>query len=187
MGAAALIEHLLSELRGNDDTIGDQGLRTVWDYTGDVTRFIFRNNMTDFIEVRRAPLDADDPMNPTQPHQILRHNTTRAGARALQSAKETRAQFPTSFYAMAMDSAASAWDSEGPPIRVGGESGWIATQVMRVVSRDGRMRRWIWELRKHRRPPKMGQWYVESVGSSDRNGSFEPDGDPSALGDTQPD
>ena len=55
----------------------------------------------------------------------------------------------------------------------GTERCWIATQVMRTVSNDGRMRRWQWEVRKHRRPPNMGAWYVESIGSSDKNGNFD--------------
>ena len=32
-----------------------------------------------------------------------------------------------------------------------------------------------WELRKNKRPPNLNCWYVESIGSSDRNGEFEPE------------
>ena len=31
----------------------------------------------------------------------------------------------------------------------------------------------IWELRKRRRPPRMGEWYIESIGSSDADGTFD--------------
>eukprot|EP00985_Skeletonema_marinoi_P002588 scaffold1064_cov209-Skeletonema_marinoi.AAC.13 len=54
-----------------------------------------------------------------------------------------------------------------------GESGWIATQVIKTVSSEGRLRRWQWELRKNKRPPCLGCWKIESIGSSDRNGDFE--------------
>jgi hypothetical protein len=62
--------------------------------------------------------------------------------------------------------------------RVGGGNSnnhdfWIATQVMRTVSTDGRLRRWQWELRKRRQPPNLNCWYVESIASSDRQGQFE--------------
>eukprot|EP00966_Prymnesium_polylepis_P328179 7383983-Prymnesium_polylepis.2 len=69
------------------------------------------------------------------------------------------------------------WELEGSINFVNGDSDacWIATQLMKMVSSDGRMRRWQWELRKHRRPPLLGAWYVESIGSSDRLGNFEVD------------
>ena len=93
----------------------------------------------------------------------------------IEDAHETAEALPTSFYGMAMNG--KAWVMEGSLTLVGGdpESAWIATQIMRTVSSDGRMRRWQWELRKHRRPPNMGAWYVESIGSSDRKGEFEID------------
>ena len=69
-----------------------------------------------------------------------------------------------------------SWELEGKLNRVGGEDGWIATQIMRTVSSDGRVRRWQWELRKHRRPPNQGAWFVESIGSSDRLGNFDLEG-----------
>jgi hypothetical protein len=47
---------------------------------------------------------------------------------------------------------------------------------MRTVASDGRVRRWQWELRRQRRPPDMGAWLVESIGSSDREGNFDIDG-----------
>lgn len=94
----------------------------------------------------------------------------------IESAHETADQYPTSFYGMAMFG--RTWELEGNINMVGGDesSCWIATQVMKTVSCDGRMRRWQWELRKHRRPPLMGAWYVESIGSSDRLGNFDVEG-----------
>jgi hypothetical protein len=91
----------------------------------------------------------------------------------IESAHETADQWPTSFYGCAFYG--KQWSMETPLNRVGGQDGWIATQVMKTVSSDGRMRRWQWELRKHRRPPNLGAWFVESIGSSDRKGKFEPD------------
>jgi hypothetical protein len=91
----------------------------------------------------------------------------------IESAHETANQFPTSFYGVAMYG--KSWKMETPLNRVGGSDGWIATQVMKTVSSDGRMRRWQWELRKNRRPPDLGVWLVDSIGSSDRKGNFEAD------------
>jgi hypothetical protein len=83
-----------------------------------------------------------------------------------------RLAFPTSFYGAAMNS--QSWDLETEINRVGGEDGWIATQVMKTISSDGRLRRWQWrELRKNKRPPCLGCWKVENIASSDRNGDFE--------------
>ena len=83
---------------------------------------------------------------------------------------------PTSFYGTAMNG--QSWEMEGTMNMVGGDPAraWIATQIMKTVSSDGRMRRWQWELRMHRRPPLMGAWYVESIGSSDRLGNFDIEG-----------
>ena len=130
---------LMAALANNDSPTRDHGLRAMWEYSGDTTRWIFRNNRTEFVE----------------------------------SAHETAAQFATSFYGAAMRG--RRWALEGPLNRVGGADGWIATQVMRTVSADGRVRRWQWELRRQRRPPGMGTWYVESIGSSDREGNFDPE------------
>lgn len=91
----------------------------------------------------------------------------------IESAHETADRFPTSFYGCAMYS--KSWSMETELNRVGGENGWIATQVMKTISSDGRLRRWQWELRKNKRPPNMGCWFVESIGSSDRKGQFEPE------------
>ena len=44
---------------------------------------------------------------------------------------------------------------------------------METVARDDRKRKWIWELRKRRRPQRMGEWYIESIGSSDADGAFD--------------
>jgi len=41
------------------------------------------------------------------------------------------------------------------------------------TSSDGRIRRWQWEMRKRRRPPGLGEWYIESIGSSNKDGEFE--------------
>ena len=100
---------------------------------------------------------------------IFQHNITDF----IQSAHDTARDFPTSFYGAAMNG--RSYEMETAVNRVGGPEGWIATQVMKTISSDGRLRRWQWELRQHRRPPQMGCWYVESIGSSDRNGQFEPE------------
>jgi hypothetical protein len=93
----------------------------------------------------------------------------------IRSAHETAEQWPTSFYGVAMHG--QSWEIESGINRVGGDDGWIATQVMKTISSDGRMRRWQWELRKNRRPPGQGLWLVETIGSSDRKGNFEADPD----------
>ena len=100
---------------------------------------------------------------------IFQHNITEF----IESAHETADTMVTSFYGTAMNG--KEWRVEQPLNRVGGEDGWIATQVVKTASSDGRVRRWQWELRKHRRPPNMGAWYVESIGSSDRKGTFDPE------------
>lgn len=100
---------------------------------------------------------------------IFEHNITDF----IESAHETANEFNTSFYGNAFYS--QSWNIETDLNRVGGKDGWIATQVMKTVSSDGRVRRWQWELRKIRRPPNLGCWFVESIGSSDRKGNFEPD------------
>ena len=89
----------------------------------------------------------------------------------IESCHETANEFPTSFYGVAIYG--QSWELETEINRVGGEDGWIATQVMKTISSDGRLRRWQWELRKNKRPPCLGCWKVESIGSSDRNGDFE--------------
>ena len=89
----------------------------------------------------------------------------------IESCHETAEEFPTSFYGVAING--QSWNIETKVNRVGGESGWIATQVIKTVSSDGRLRRWQWELRKNKRPPCLGCWKIESIGSSDRNGDFE--------------
>lgn len=91
----------------------------------------------------------------------------------IESAHETADQFPTSFYGSAMYG--KSWEMEREMTRIGGEDGWIATQVMKTIASDGRLRRWQWELRKNKRPPQLGVWFVESIGSSDRKGQFEPE------------
>lgn len=100
---------------------------------------------------------------------IFKHNLTDF----IESAHETAGTMATSFYGVAMKG--KEWSMETRLNRVGGEDGWIATQVMKTVTWDGRIRRWQWELRKHRRPPHLGALYVESIASSDRKGNFEAD------------
>ncbi|KAL7467992.1 hypothetical protein ACHAXS_008213 [Conticribra weissflogii] len=89
----------------------------------------------------------------------------------IESCQNTAEEFPTSFYGVAMNG--QSWDLETNLRRVGGTDGWIATQIMKTISSDGRLRRWQWELRKNRRPPCLGCWNVESIRSSDRHGHFE--------------
>ena len=83
----------------------------------------------------------------------------------IESCHETANEFPTSFYGVAMYG--KAWKVVTDINRVGGKNGWIATQVMKSISSDDRLRRWQWELRKNRRPPDF------QFASSDRNGAFE--------------
>ena len=133
---------LMEALAKNDFPDVDAGLRAMWAFASDATRFIYQNNMTEFIE----------------------------------DAHETANTLPTSFYGAAMHG--RKWEMEGTLNMVGGpsDSCWIATQVMQTVSSDGRFRRWQWELRRHRRPPNLGAWYVESIGCSDRRGNFDIQG-----------
>jgi len=128
---------IMNALKNNDTPHKDAGMMLVWEFTTDTTKYIFKNNITEFIE----------------------------------SCHETADEFPTSFYGVAMYG--QSWDVESGINRVGGEDGWIATQVMKTISSDGRLRRWQWEIRKNKRPPCLGCWKVESIGSSDRNGDFE--------------
>lgn len=89
----------------------------------------------------------------------------------IESAHETADTLPTSFYGAAMNGL--SWEME-TDINVLGTDGWIATQVMKTKTYDGRVRRWQWELHRNRRPPCLGCWMVDSIGSSDRKGNFEP-------------
>lgn len=130
---------LMTALKLNDIPDSDSGLRSMWAFAGGNTHYIFKHNITEFIE----------------------------------SAHETANTLPTSFYGVAMN--AKSWEMEGKLNRVGGDDGWIATQVMRTVCSDGRVRRWQWELRKNKRPPQLGCWFVDSIASSDRRGNFEAD------------
>lgn len=140
LGPEEIVPLVMDALGNNDVPIADAGLGLVWAFATDTTKFLFKNNVTDFIE----------------------------------SCHETADEFPTSFYGSAMDGL--SWSIESPINRVGGDddNGWIATQVIKTISSDGRMRRWQWELRKNRRPPDLGCWRIESIGSSDRNGEFVP-------------
>ena len=89
----------------------------------------------------------------------------------IESCHQTADEFPTSFYGVAMNGI--SWEIETGINRVGGEDGWIATQVMKSYSSDGRMRRWQFELRKNKRPPCLNCWRIDNIASSDRNGDFE--------------
>ena len=131
---------LMDALKENDVPTANSGLQSVWAFSSDTSKFIYKNNITEFIE----------------------------------DAHETANSLPTSFYGAAMY---GQYIMEGELRMVGGNADpWIATQIMRTTSSDGRMRRWQWELRKHRRPPNLGAWYVESIGSSDRKGNFDIEG-----------
>mmetsp|Transcript_310 Transcript_310/g.857 ORF Transcript_310/g.857 Transcript_310/m.857 type:complete len:362 (-) Transcript_310:21-1106(-) len=89
----------------------------------------------------------------------------------LKDARETADEFPTSFYGNAIYgrrwSIVRGWEIAG------GEDGWIGTAIVETIASDGRLRNWIWELRKRRRPPHQGTWYIESIGSSDADGTFD--------------
>jgi len=128
---------LMKALELNDFPEIDSGLTSMWEFSDTQTKYIFKNNITDFIN----------------------------------SALETAETFPTSFYGVALNG--QSWVMESEINRVGGDEGWIATQVMKTVSSDDRVRRWQWVLHKNRRPPCLGCWYVESIGSSGRKGNFE--------------
>ena len=68
-------------------------------------------------------------------------------ARSTSTRTRTASTFPTSFYGVALHG--QSYEMEGSMNMVGGASAqcWIATQIMRTVSSDGRERRWQWELR----------------------------------------
>lgn len=100
-----------------------------------------------------------------------RHIFSQNQTEFIESVHETANTLPTSFYGAAMYG--KNWTMESPINRVGGDDGWIATQLMKTYSSDGRMRRWQWELRRNKRPPNLDCWFVESIGSSDRKGKFE--------------
>jgi len=124
--------------------------------------------LNDFPEVDSGLTSVWDFAGETTRH-IFQQNMTEF----IESAHDTATEMPTSFYGVAMKG--KSWSMETDINRIGGESGWIATQVMKTISSDGRLRRWQWELRKHKRPPSLNCWYVESIGSSDRKGQFEAD------------
>ena len=131
-----VIPLIMHSLNNNDIPNKDSGLKLVWGFSSEITKHIFKYNITEFIEL----------------------------------CHETANEFPTSFYGIAMNG--KSWEVETDINRVGGENGWIATQVMKSISSDGRMRRWQWELRKNKRPPNLDCWRIENIASSDRNGDF---------------
>lgn len=76
---------------------------------------------------------------------------------------------PTSFYGMAPE----AKKLEFFPVnRVGGENGWVATQMMTATLNDGSVRKFRWVMKRNRRPPNQDFWYVDSIDSSDEKGLF---------------
>ena len=89
----------------------------------------------------------------------------------VQSARETADTYPTSFYGSTMRG--KSWRLLRP-FEVTA-SGWIGTSVVETVTSDGRLRRWICECRQRRRPPDVGTWYIESIGSSAADGTFHVD------------
>lgn len=131
---------LMTALQQNDFPEENSGVTAMWEFSTDVNKFIFKNDINDFIE----------------------------------SCHDTANDFPTSFYGVALNG--KSWKMITELNRVGGENGWIATQIMETVSSDGRLRRWQWEFRKNKRPPCLGCWKVELIGSSDRQGNFQTEG-----------
>ena len=136
----------MEALKKNNFPELDSGLAMTWGFFGDSSKYIFGHNYSDFVAC----------------------------------AHQTADEFPTSFYGAAMHGA--SYQMLGAMNFVNARSlepldpsCWIATQVMQTRSSDGRMRRWQWELRKRRRPPGLDTWYVESIGSSDKDGKFDPE------------
>ena len=80
---------------------------------------------------------------------------------------------PASFYGMALSG--QSWEMQTELNRVGGENGYLATQIVKTISADGRLRRWQFMLKKNRRPPNLDCWFIESIGASDRTGNFDVD------------
>lgn len=117
----------MHSLNNNDLPSKDAGVRLCWEFSSEITKHIFKYNITEFIE----------------------------------SCHETANEFPTSFYGVAMNG--KSWEVETDINRVGGENGWIATQVLKSISSDGRVRRWQWELRKNRRPPDLDCWRMKTL------------------------
>jgi hypothetical protein len=71
----------------------------------------------------------------------------------LKDARETADEFPTSFYGNAMYG--RRWSIVREWELAGGDDGWIGTAIVETIASDGRLRNWIWELRKRR--PKRCQ------------------------------
>ena len=128
-----LPEMLMEALKLNDFPEVDSGLKTMWAFASDTTRFLYKGNITEYIE----------------------------------DAHETADALPTSFYGVAFHG--QGWEFEGQ-MTLTGQDKWIGTQIMKSWSSDGRLRRWQWELRRHR---QTCCWHIESIGSSDRRGNFD--------------
>lgn len=88
----------------------------------------------------------------------------------IEAAHQDADHIPTSFFGMALNG--NSWKVETALNRVGGEKGYLATQIVQTISEDGRIRRWQFMLRKNRRPPFLNCWFLESIGASDRTGNF---------------
>jgi hypothetical protein len=102
---------------------------------------------------------------------MLRQSCQQNVTAFIEAAHQDADYIPTSFYGMALNG--KSWEVETTLNRVGGENGYLATQIVKTVSDDGRMRRWQFMLRKNRRPPHLNCWFVESIGASDRTGNFQ--------------
>lgn len=78
---------------------------------------------------------------------------------------------PASFYGMALKGSDCSFIYH-PLNRVGGENGWIATQIMTGTCPDGRSRNFQIRLIKQRRPPNLNCWVIEGLTGSDHDGTF---------------
>ena len=54
---------------------------------------------------------------------------------------------PASFYGMALEG--KSWEIETSLNRIGGDQGYLATQILKTTAHDGRIRRWQFLLRKN--------------------------------------
>lgn len=163
----------MNALENNDVPDKDAGIKLAWAFVTDTTQFIFKNNITgEWCEVLRNVINEQKLF--ATAHSIISVSFTTllsSFKEFIESCHQTAEEFPTSFYGAAMNG--QSWTAETNINLVGGKSGWITTQVIKTISCDGRMRQWQWEMRKNKRPPCLGCWRVESIGSSDRNGDFE--------------
>lgn len=144
-----IVPLLMKALQNVDHPTQDAGLKAMWEFATDTTRFIFKYNRTEFIESCKETADEF----PTSFYGTAMKGTSWA--------------IESDLNRVGGGGGTNSSNDDGVV--------WIATQVTSTVSSDGRKRRWQWELRKNRRPPCLGCWRVENIASSDRNGNFEPD------------